>query len=247
MITASNCISKLAQSRPQSASPNSLDHGLQVHLSTRSITACKYISKLARLRPPNVSPDSLDYSLQVRTITASNCISKLAQSRPRNASPNSLDHGLQVHLSTRLITASKYIVNERRRVYGDTGETEVDWATGSTYSGDSAVDRHHLIFISSGSTQLRGLSRPGSIISSHFHPRLLELEWFFLTNSVVARLTVCIYIEILKYCMPYYEVANIVTVTKTNMIDEMPCAYGTWRTTALRIRHQVSRRAAQRS
>jgi len=27
--------------------------------------------------------------------------------------------------------------------------------------------------------------------------------------------------------MPYYEVANPVTVTKTNMIDEMPCACGT--------------------
>jgi len=27
--------------------------------------------------------------------------------------------------------------------------------------------------------------------------------------------------------MPYYEVANLVTVTKTNLIDEMPCAYGT--------------------
>jgi len=29
--------------------------------------------------------------------------------------------------------------------------------------------------------------------------------------------------------MPYYEVANLVTVTKTNMIDEMLCAYGTLR------------------
>jgi len=29
--------------------------------------------------------------------------------------------------------------------------------------------------------------------------------------------------------MPHYEVANLVTVTKTNMIDEMPCAYGTLR------------------
>ena len=47
--------------------------------------------------------------------------------------------------------------------------------------------------------------------------------------------------------MPCYEVANLVTVTKTNMIDEMPCAYGTLRTSALRIRHEVSRRAAQRS
>jgi len=27
--------------------------------------------------------------------------------------------------------------------------------------------------------------------------------------------------------MPYYEVANLVTVTKKNMIDEMPCAYVT--------------------
>jgi len=47
--------------------------------------------------------------------------------------------------------------------------------------------------------------------------------------------------------MPYYEVANLVTVTKTNLIDEMPCAYGTLGTTALRIRHQVSPRAVQRS
>jgi len=29
--------------------------------------------------------------------------------------------------------------------------------------------------------------------------------------------------------MPYYEVANLVTVTKTNLTDEMPCAYGTLR------------------
>jgi len=47
--------------------------------------------------------------------------------------------------------------------------------------------------------------------------------------------------------MPYYDVANLVTITKTNMIDEMPCGYGTLRTTATGIRHQVSRRAAQRS
>ena len=47
--------------------------------------------------------------------------------------------------------------------------------------------------------------------------------------------------------MAYYEVANHVTVTQTNMIDEMPCAYGTLRTTVLRIRHQVFHRAGQRS
>jgi len=33
-----------------------------------------------------------------------------------------------------------------------------------------------------------------------------------------ARLTVCIYRERLKQCMPYYAVANLVTVTKMNTI-----------------------------
>jgi hypothetical protein len=47
--------------------------------------------------------------------------------------------------------------------------------------------------------------------------------------------------------MPYYDEAHLVTVTKTNMIDEIPCGYGTLRSTTVRIRHQVSRRPAQRS
>jgi len=47
--------------------------------------------------------------------------------------------------------------------------------------------------------------------------------------------------------MPYYDVANLVTVTKTNMINEVPCGHGTLRTTGVRLRHQVSRRPAQRS
>jgi hypothetical protein len=47
--------------------------------------------------------------------------------------------------------------------------------------------------------------------------------------------------------MPYYDVANLVIVTKTNMIDEMLGGYGTLRTTGVRIRHQVARRPAQRS
>jgi hypothetical protein len=71
-IMACKCISKLARLR----SPNSLDHGLQVYLQTRSITASKV-------------------HLQSRSITASNCISKVAPSRPPSVSPNSLDHGLQ--------------------------------------------------------------------------------------------------------------------------------------------------------
>jgi hypothetical protein len=41
--------------------------------------------------------------------------------------------------------------------------------------------------------------------------------------------------------MPYYDVTNLVTVTKTKTIDEMPSGYGTLRTTGVRIRHEVSR------
>jgi hypothetical protein len=141
-ITASKCISKLARSQPPSVSLNSHDYGLQV----RTITASKCISKLARSQPSSVSLNSLDHGLQVqlqtRSITASKCITKLARLRL----PSSHDHGLQVHLQTRSI---KYIFKERRRVYGDTGVTEVDRVTGSIYSADPGVDRHHLISISS--------------------------------------------------------------------------------------------------
>jgi len=43
--------------------------------------------------------------------------------------------------------------------------------------------------------------------------------------------------------MPFHDVANVVSVTKTNMINEMPCAYETLKTTGVKIWHQVSRRA----
>jgi len=85
LISASKCISKLAQSRPPSASPNSLNHGLHVHLW------------VTRSRPPSASPNSLNHGLQVHlgvqlgrglqmhlqthSITASKCISILARSR----------------------------------------------------------------------------------------------------------------------------------------------------------------------
>ena len=123
--TASKYSSNLTWSWPPSASPNSLDHSLQVYLQTRSITASKCISKLAQSQPGSVSPNSLDYSLQVRAITASNCISEFTRSWPPSASLSSLHLGLQVHISTRSIMASRYIINVRRRVYGDSGVTEV--------------------------------------------------------------------------------------------------------------------------
>jgi len=43
--------------------------------------------------------------------------------------------------------------------------------------------------------------------------------------------------------MPYYDVAYLVTVTKTNMIDEMPCGHRILQTPGVRISHWVPRRA----
>jgi len=97
------CISKFAQSRPPSVSPNSPDHGLQLYLQTHSITA----SKFTRSWPPKcISLNSLDYGLQ--------CISKFARSRPPSASPNSVTHGLQLYFQRRSITASKCISKPAR-------------------------------------------------------------------------------------------------------------------------------------
>jgi hypothetical protein len=47
--------------------------------------------------------------------------------------------------------------------------------------------------------------------------------------------------------MQYYDVVKLVTITKTNIIDEMACSYGTLRTTAVRIQYKVSHRPVQRS
>ena len=129
--TASKYWSNLARSWPPSASPNSLDPGLQVYLQTHSITASKCITTLARLRPPSpqdhglqvhlqtrsitaskcISPNSLHHGLQVRTSRASKCISKLARSRSRSASLSSIDQGLQVYLQIRSITAPSASLN----------------------------------------------------------------------------------------------------------------------------------------
>jgi hypothetical protein len=118
--TASQYLSKLARLRPSSVSPNSLDsspnlldHGLQVHLQTRSIPASKRISNVAQSRLPIASPHSLDRSLKVhlhtRSIAASMCISNVAGSWPPSASPKSLDDDRHVHLPTRWITGFKCI------------------------------------------------------------------------------------------------------------------------------------------
>jgi len=111
-ITSSECISKLAQLQPPSASTNLLDYDLGEH-----------ISKLARSRPPSVSPNPLNYGLQVhlqtRSITILECLSKFTQPLPPSVSPNMFDYHLQVHLQTCSITASECISEFTRSSFSD--------------------------------------------------------------------------------------------------------------------------------
>jgi len=140
MISASECISKPAPSRPPSASPNSLDHGLQVHHQTPYITASKCLSNLAWLQPPSVSPKLLQYGLAVHTITDCNCLS-----------PHSLDHGLSVYFETRLMTPSKCI-------------SKLAWLRPPS-SHDHALPVHfetHLITASKSISELTGSSVSGA-------------------------------------------------------------------------------------
>ena len=82
-LTASLYFSNLARSWPPSASPNLLDHGLQVHLQTRLIAASKCSSKLAWSWHPYASLNSLDHglavSLWVHSIVIFGCTSKLGK------------------------------------------------------------------------------------------------------------------------------------------------------------------------
>jgi len=112
-ITASKCISEFTLSRPPSASPNSLNHGFQVHLlvhlilaskcinQTHSITASKCISEFTRSL-------GLQVHLQTRSSLASKCISEFTRSQSPSASPNTLDRGFQVDLQDATAVVRRY-------------------------------------------------------------------------------------------------------------------------------------------
>jgi len=135
---------------PPSTPPTSLDYDVQLHLPSRSITAYQWISNVVRLRTPSLQDHCLQVNLQSCSITTSKCVSELAQFQP----PSSHDHSPRVHLNTPLITASKYIFKEQRPVHWATGVIDVDRVTGSIYSADPGVYRHHLISILSYHTMI---------------------------------------------------------------------------------------------
>jgi len=63
---------------------------------------------------------------------------------------------------------------------------------------------------------------------------LSSLNWHLQVLLQLCSSTAYIYIERLRYYLPYYYVTNFVTVIMANVINEIPCGYGTVRTTAMR-------------
>jgi len=111
--TTSKYTSNLDRSWPPIASPNSLDHGLQVHLWVQIDLALQVHLWVTRSWPPSASPNSPDHGLQVhlqtRSMTASKCISEFNSITGSKCISKLLDLGLQMHLQTPSITASKSI------------------------------------------------------------------------------------------------------------------------------------------
>jgi hypothetical protein len=116
LITPSKCITDFAQSRPPSASPNSLNHGIEVYLQTRSITACQFTQSwypTAYLQPCSIMPSKFAQSgpppahLQSRLITISESITKFPPPRTPIVSSNTLDYGVQVDVQQPSLMASK--------------------------------------------------------------------------------------------------------------------------------------------
>ena len=97
------------QPPPDQPTPNTPpiwnEHGLQVHLQTRSMTAAKCITKLAQSRPWSASLSSLDLGLKLDLYSRSITASKFALTR----TPTLLDYAVAMHLCIHLMSASKCI------------------------------------------------------------------------------------------------------------------------------------------
>jgi len=98
LVTTTQCIIQLHSSLPWSASPNSVDHELQLYLQTHSIPASKCISKVAQLCHRSVSQNLLNNSLRGHTIMGFKFLPILAQSRCPSSSLTSCDQNLQEFL-----------------------------------------------------------------------------------------------------------------------------------------------------
>jgi len=160
-----------------------------VHLQIHPITASKCICEFTPF-------PGLQVDLQTRSIPASRCISEFTRSQCRGASPNMLDHALQVHLQGATAGVRRYSGNEgghsdRVSIFGRPRSTLI---SSHFHLNISYNDNTHSIFRNfwsdslcprfHPSTQLRGSSTPGSIISCHQIPTLIEPERLLLMNDI---------------------------------------------------------------
>jgi len=226
---ATKCISKLARSWPPSASLNSLDYSLQVHLLVRRSQPPNASPKLpnrclqvhvwvqldlglqlhlwvSRSQRPNVAPQLLDYCFQVHlcVLLDDGLLVHLgvSRSRPPNKSPNPLDRRLSLHCWDQL-------------------DPRPPSASRSSLDRGLQVSFPvHLITASMCISKLSQSASPGApAITLQFH---LHSDWPF----------VYIYRDYDRQYMPFYDVVNLVSVTKMNLIHAMPCGHGTASTTA---------------
>jgi len=140
-----------------------------------------------------------------------------------------LDPGLQMHLQTGSITASKCI-------------SEFNLISASMYIFKLALSwspSASLSYPISASKCISKLARSQSSNASlsSLNQCLQVLLWLR-SSTVFSQIgSMYIYRDLDIEFMSYYDITNLVTVTKTNRIHEMPCGYETLRTTAVRIWH----------
>jgi len=239
---------------------NTNGYGLQA----QTITAYMCISNLARSQPPRVFPNTLDWSLQLSlqppSITASECISTFTRSQC----------GATVELDGRLpiinipLLLAWFRSEFMRKIGSSCKSIEQGWEDMNGYpvmmNHTHCVDLWTLGKSVWGSAQTKWIydawqecMRPRAgkdWVGISYNERMpiypgvskihIACRWVHLRYPCISK---CIYIERLRKYMPYYDVANLVTVIKTNMIDEMPCGCETLRTTGERIQHKVACRA----
>jgi len=165
--TASKYLPIHAWAQPPGACPNSLDHGLQVHLQTRSITTCTCFFRLPWLLPAS----SYDHHLQVHLQSGSSIACMFAWSLPPSA-----------YLHTRWISPSKFARSWPPQVH--ISILARSWRPSvSPNSLDYLLEVHHQslsIIISQCISKFTGLCPPGVApntlnpgLQVHLHTRLI--------------------------------------------------------------------------
>jgi hypothetical protein len=167
--------------------------------------------------------------IYTRSVMISECISKFTRSSSPSVVPNTLHYRLEVHLQTCSITASKF--------------TRPSPPSASLSSFNLALQVHLLVQVDVG---LQAHLQTHSIMASQYILKftrsrppsafVCSLDWCLQVLFQLCSSTVCsqidhmyIYRDLDRYNMPYYDLTNVGTVIKTNMVDEMPCGYGTLR------------------